>query len=307
MTIAILGVVLLNAVIGFLQEYRAEKATEALQKLVPANAKVVREGEITIVAAADLVPGDVIVLEEGDNISADARLMRQYEMSTINIALTGESDAVRKTADPIVEEQLANINMPNLVFMGTSVAAGTGSRGRLRHRPEHRVRPHLLAHRRRLGGEVAAAARNRHHGAHGFRDRPRVRRSALRSGAGGLPLRQRGSAPVCARRHGRPGPGGPAGHAVGSPGRRRAAHGQGQRAHQEAGRGRDAGLRQRDLHRQDRHAHQGRDDGQGDLRRRRGHTTSAAPATSRPATSPSATRRSPRTRPGAASSRCCAP
>jgi P-type Ca2+ transporter type 2C len=124
--IAIAGVVILNATIGFFQEYRAEKATEALQKLVPANAKVVREGEVTIVAAADLVPGDIIVLEEGDSISADARLIRQYEMSTINIALTGESDAVRKTADPVVEEQLAAINMPNLVFMGTSVAAGNG-------------------------------------------------------------------------------------------------------------------------------------------------------------------------------------
>ncbi len=125
-TIAIIGVVLLNGVIGFFQEYRAEKATEALQKLVPANAKVVRDGEVTIVAAADLVPGDVMVLEEGDSISADARVVRQYEMSTNNIALTGESDAVRKTADPILEEELAVINMPNLVFMGTSVAAGTG-------------------------------------------------------------------------------------------------------------------------------------------------------------------------------------
>ena len=125
-TIAILGVVLLNATIGFFQEYRAEKATEALQKLVPSNAKVIRDGEVTIVAATDLVPGDVIVLEEGDSISADARLVRQYELSTNNIALTGESDAVRKTADPIIEEELATINMPNLVFMGTSVASGTG-------------------------------------------------------------------------------------------------------------------------------------------------------------------------------------
>ncbi|HEY5168028.1 MAG TPA: cation-transporting P-type ATPase, partial [Thermoleophilia bacterium] len=59
-TIAIIAVVLLNATIGFFQEYKAEKATEALQKLVPANAKVIRDGEVTIVAAADLVPGDVI-------------------------------------------------------------------------------------------------------------------------------------------------------------------------------------------------------------------------------------------------------
>ena len=125
-TIAILAVVLLNATIGFFQEYKAEKATEALQKLVPSNAKVIRDGEVTIVAAAELVPGDVIALEEGDSISADARLVRQYELSTNNIALTGESDAVRKTADAIVEEELATINMPNLVFMGTSVASGTG-------------------------------------------------------------------------------------------------------------------------------------------------------------------------------------
>ena len=124
--IAIVGVVLLNATIGFFQEYRAEKATEALQKMVPQNAKVVRDGEVTIVAVADLVPGDLVQLEEGDSISADARLIRQYEMSTINIALTGESDAVRKTSDSIVEEELAAINMPNLVFMGTSVASGTG-------------------------------------------------------------------------------------------------------------------------------------------------------------------------------------
>jgi magnesium-transporting ATPase (P-type) len=125
-TVAIIGVVLLNATIGFFQEYRAEKATEALQKLVPQNAKVVRDGEVTIVAVADLVPGDLVQLEEGDSISADARLIREYEMSTINIALTGESDAVRKTSDPIVDEELATINMPNLVFMGTSVASGTG-------------------------------------------------------------------------------------------------------------------------------------------------------------------------------------
>ena len=125
-TIAIIAVVLLNATIGFFQEYKAEKATEALQKLVPANAKVIRDGEVTIAAAADLVPGDIIALEEGDSISADARLVRQYELSTNNIALTGESDAVRKTADAILEEELATINMPNLVFMGTSVASGTG-------------------------------------------------------------------------------------------------------------------------------------------------------------------------------------
>jgi len=123
---AIIGVVVLNAIIGFLQEFRAEKATEALQKLVPQNAKVVRNGEVIIVPAAELVPGDLVVFEEGDSISADSRLVRQFEMATNNIALTGESDPVRKVADPILEEKLAKIEMPNLVFMGTSVATGNG-------------------------------------------------------------------------------------------------------------------------------------------------------------------------------------
>ena len=125
-TIAILGVVILNAAIGFLQEYRAEKATEALQKLVPQIARVIRDGELTVISAAELVPGDLMIFEEGDSISADARLVRQFEMSTNNIALTGESDPVRKTSDPICEEKLAKIDMPNLAFMGTSVATGNG-------------------------------------------------------------------------------------------------------------------------------------------------------------------------------------
>jgi magnesium-transporting ATPase (P-type) len=125
-TAAILGVVVLNAAIGFFQEYRAEKATEALQKLVPQNAKVLRDGEMVVIPAAELVPGDLMVLEEGDSISADGRLVRQFEMATNNIALTGESDPVRKTSDPICEEKLAKIEMPNLLFMGTSVATGNG-------------------------------------------------------------------------------------------------------------------------------------------------------------------------------------
>ena len=125
-TIAIVGVVILNAAIGFFQEFRAEKATEALRKLVPPTAKVVRDGEVAVIPAAELVPGDVVVLEEGDAISADARLVRQYEMSTNNVALTGESDPVRKTADAILDEDIAPINMPNMVFMGTSVSSGNG-------------------------------------------------------------------------------------------------------------------------------------------------------------------------------------
>lgn len=126
MVIAILGVVLLNAVIGFTQEYRAEKATEALNKLVPSKARVYRGGNEVEVDTGELVPGDVLLLEEGDNIPADARLVQAFEMSTNNITLTGESEPVRKMATAVLEEELGWIEMPNLVFMGTSVASGSG-------------------------------------------------------------------------------------------------------------------------------------------------------------------------------------
>ncbi len=126
MVLAILGVVLLNATIGFIQEYRAEKATEALNKLVPSRAKVYRDGTEVEVDTGELVTGDVLLLEEGDNIPADARLIQAFEMSTNNITLTGESEPVPKTATAVLEEELGWLEIPNLVFMGTSVASGSG-------------------------------------------------------------------------------------------------------------------------------------------------------------------------------------
>ncbi|MBI4302169.1 MAG: cation-transporting P-type ATPase [Chloroflexi bacterium] len=124
--IAILGVVLLNAVIGFAQEYQAERATEALQRLVPRAARVLRDGEEVHIQTTELVPGDVALLEEGDEVPADLRLVRAYELSTNNASLTGESAPVRKTIDPVFEQNLAETELPNLVFMGTAVASGSG-------------------------------------------------------------------------------------------------------------------------------------------------------------------------------------
>jgi potassium/sodium efflux P-type ATPase len=126
LSFAILGVVLLNAAIGFFQEYHAERATEALNKLVPVKARIYRDGQEQALDASELVPGDVLLLEEGDNISADARLVQAFEMATNNITLTGESDPQHKTATAVLEEGLGWIETPNLVFMGTSVAAGSG-------------------------------------------------------------------------------------------------------------------------------------------------------------------------------------
>jgi P-type Ca2+ transporter type 2C len=125
LAIAILGVVLLNAVIGFFQEYSAERTAEALQAMVPRSSRVIRDGERVEVSARELVPGDVVVLEAGDAISADARVVEAHELSVNNIALTGESDPVGRTADESTPGTEL-VESRNAVFMGTSVVNGTG-------------------------------------------------------------------------------------------------------------------------------------------------------------------------------------
>ena len=123
--IAIFAVVLLNAVIGFTQEYRAERTAEALKRMLPARARVLRDGTPTDCAAEELVPGDVVLLAEGDAISADGRLIAVAELATLDAALTGESEPVRRQAEPVLEE-MPRIQARNLVFAGTTVASGTG-------------------------------------------------------------------------------------------------------------------------------------------------------------------------------------
>lgn len=124
---AIIMVVILNAIIGFFQEYRAEKATEALKKLVPVFARVVRDGERKRIPAEEVIPGDVLVLEEGDNIVADARIVEEFELRTNNMTLTGESAPVKVTSEPVKTDGLSKTDIRNLVFMGTSVATGSGT------------------------------------------------------------------------------------------------------------------------------------------------------------------------------------
>ena len=123
---AIFAVIFINAIFSFWQEFKAEKATEALKKMMPMKAKVVRDGDVVEIMAAEIVPGDVLVLEEGDNISADARLVEEFDLRTNNATLTGESDPVRKTSAPVIDEKLTQTEKPNLVFAGTSVAYGSG-------------------------------------------------------------------------------------------------------------------------------------------------------------------------------------
>ena len=123
---AIFAVIFINAIFSFWQEFKAEKATEALKKMMPSKAKIVRNGEVQEIMASDIVPGDILVLEEGDNISADARLVDEFDLRTNNATLTGESEPVKKTCAPVVDEKLTQTEKPNLVFAGTSVAYGSG-------------------------------------------------------------------------------------------------------------------------------------------------------------------------------------
>ncbi len=124
LTIWILVVV--NAVFSFWREYRAEQAMAALTRLLPAYARVQRQGQEQQVPASEIVPGDVLVLAEGDNIPADARVVEDYGLRTNNSTLTGEAVPARKTSDGSFIEGISEVERPNLVFAGTSIVSGTG-------------------------------------------------------------------------------------------------------------------------------------------------------------------------------------
>lgn len=124
--IAIVAIVMLNAVLGFFQEYRAERSLEALRHLAIATARVIRDGHLSSIPAKDLVTGDVVQLEAGDRIPADARVVYATALQTQEASLTGESTPVAKTADTLEEENLSLGDRRNMLYLGTSVTAGKG-------------------------------------------------------------------------------------------------------------------------------------------------------------------------------------
>lgn len=124
--IAILAIVVLNAVIGFYQEHSAEKSIAALKKMAAPQAKVWRDGAIRAVPAAEIVTGDVLELEAGDLVAADARLLSAASFKCVESALTGESEAVEKQAVTLDEAEVPLGDRKNMIFMGTGVAAGSG-------------------------------------------------------------------------------------------------------------------------------------------------------------------------------------
>ncbi|MBU6283424.1 cation-translocating P-type ATPase [bacterium] len=122
---AIAAIVLLNAVIGFLQEYRSERAVAALRRLAAPRARVVRSGAARILAADEVVRGDVLLLDAGDVVAADARLVEAALLRTDEAPLTGESEPVAKSTEPLPGETPV-ADRANCVMLGTHVVAGSG-------------------------------------------------------------------------------------------------------------------------------------------------------------------------------------
>jgi magnesium-transporting ATPase (P-type) len=122
----ILGVVVLNAIIGFIQEHRAQRAMQALAQLSAPRAEVVRGGDVRDVPTRDLVPGDLVVLGSGARVPADLRMVRVRDLEVDESALTGESLPVRKTTDPLETQELVPGDQTNLAFAGTIVTRGRG-------------------------------------------------------------------------------------------------------------------------------------------------------------------------------------
>lgn len=122
--IAILTIVIVNALIGFYQERKAEKALDALMKLSAARCRVVRAGEIQHTDARELVPGDLVLLEAGDKVPADLRLIKTTELQTVEGELTGESTPVEKNADAPLAGSIPIGDQVTMVFSGTTVVHG---------------------------------------------------------------------------------------------------------------------------------------------------------------------------------------
>jgi len=123
--LAIVAIVILNAILGFVQEYQAEKALLALKKMAAPMCRVIRNGQLVQIPARQVVPGDILELEAGDNISADARIISHTpNFSVLEASLTGESTPVYKTSFELEEEDIPLADRANLVYAGTSVSAG---------------------------------------------------------------------------------------------------------------------------------------------------------------------------------------
>ncbi len=124
---AILAIVVLNAVLGFVQEYRAEQAMAALRRLSVPSVRVRRNGRTVEVSSPELVPGDILLLEDGNLVPADGRVIRSSSLRVQEAALTGESETVEKSVEPLENGDIALGDRVNMVYRGTYVTYGHGS------------------------------------------------------------------------------------------------------------------------------------------------------------------------------------
>lgn len=122
--VTIMAIVILNAVLGFIQEYKAEKSLQAIKKLSSPYAFVSRDGEKIKIPAEDLLPGDIIHIEAGDKVPADIRLIECYGLQVDEAVLTGESFAVEKNANKLCKADTPLAEQVNMVFMGTAISKG---------------------------------------------------------------------------------------------------------------------------------------------------------------------------------------
>lgn len=124
--VVIIAIVIMNAVIGVFQEYKAEKAIETLKSLAPVHARVIRNGQVHIVDASELVPGDIVILEAGQVVPADLRLLESNSLKIDESMLTGESVPVEKDAQVALDEDTVTAEKKNMAFKGTNVVYGRG-------------------------------------------------------------------------------------------------------------------------------------------------------------------------------------
>jgi Ca2+-transporting ATPase len=157
--IAILVIVVLNGIVGFVQEYRAERALQALQQLSAPHVHVLRDGERAQVAETELVPGEIVLLEAGNIVPADLRIVRTANLSVDEAALTGESQPVAKQAEDALAPETVVADRTNMAHKGTHVLSGhavcvvtaTGAQtelGRIAELMRGRVRPQTPLQRR---------------------------------------------------------------------------------------------------------------------------------------------------------------
>ena len=126
-SLIIVIVVLFNAILGVVQENNAEKSLEALKKMSAPQAKVIRDGQRKVIASRELTIGDVVLLEAGDFVPSDGRILESYNLQIDESALTGESVPVNKTSDPLEQDDVPLGDRKNMAFSSTVVTYGRGT------------------------------------------------------------------------------------------------------------------------------------------------------------------------------------